>query len=236
MKLHEYLSQLDIKDIEVIGNNLEVIDGYDMKETFSKIYMVKLIVENRLLNIDYLYRLLDNRAKVKFDCEVLENIKRITFGIDDRNEKNTELLEKCGLIFNGHQIPEDLRILLIDKYIKELIANPESPIIYNKHTPFLKLILFVSRIYYNEKVLINTGEIYKYKHIKIIISYLLSKNIIVYVENKYMVLNMDNYDKWIKGKKEIINDFYYYFLENNNKLKVKDLFYRLMSIQVNPEE
>lgn len=41
--------------------------------------MIKLIVSNRLLNAKYLYELLDNQLKVKFDSEVLENIKKITF-------------------------------------------------------------------------------------------------------------------------------------------------------------
>ncbi|OBR90025.1 hypothetical protein CLRAG_36170 [Clostridium ragsdalei P11] len=236
MKLHEYLSQLDIRAIEIIGNNLEVIDNYDMKEKFSKSYMIKLIVNDRLLNANYLYKLLDNKAKVEFDYEVLENIKKITFGINVKNQNNIDQLAKCGLIFDGQHIPEDLRKLLINRYRKELVVNLKNPVIYNKHTPFLKLILFVSRIYYNEKVLINTGKLYNYNYKKIIISYLLSKNLITYVENKYITLNINNYDSWIKGKKGIINEFYSYFFKSKSKLKVKELFYRLMSIQVNIEE
>lgn len=236
MKLCEYLSQLDKKDIEVIANNLEVIDGYDMKKEFGNKYMIDLIVHDRLLNINYLYALLDNKVKVKFDYEVLEDIKRITFGINVKNENNTELFEKCGLIFDENHMPEDLRELLVNKYRKELIANLQNPVVYNKHTPFLKLILFTSKIYHDEKVPINTGEIYKYKYIKLIKSYLISKNLVTYVDNKYITLNIDNYSKWIKGKKEIIKEFYDYVFTNNHKLKVKELFYRLMSIQINTEE
>jgi len=141
-------------------------------------------------------------------------------GIYPKNENSVKSLKECGLIFNKNVIPEDLRVLLIDKYRKELIANPVNQVLYNKHTPFLKLILFTSKIYHDGKITKNIGEIYKYKHIKLIISYLFSKNLVSYVDNKYIVLNIDNYDKWLKGKNEIIKEFYNYIFENSNKIKV----------------
>ncbi|MFW2490251.1 hypothetical protein ACN077_17055 [Clostridium chromiireducens] len=236
MRLQEYLFQLDKKEIEVICINLEAIDKNDMNKDLGKKYMIDLIVRDRLLNSKYLYAMLDNKLKVKFDDDTLRDIQRITFGISIENEKSIELFRECGLIFNKNQVPEDLRTLLIDKYRKEFIVNLEDPIIYNKQTPLLKLILFTSRIYQDGKIMMNTKKSSKYKYIKLINSYLLSKNLVRYVENKYMSLNIDKYYAWASRKKDIIKEFYEYVFENNNQPKIKELFYRLMSIQGNENE
>lgn len=236
MRLQEYLFQLDKKDIEVICNNLEAIDKSDMNKDLGKKYMIDLIVRDRLLNNKYLYAMLDNKLKVKFDDDILRDIQRITFGISIENEKSIELFRECGLIFNKNQVPEDLRTLLIDKYRKEFIVNLENPIIYNKQTPLLKLILFTSRIYQDGKITMNTGELSKYKYIKLINSYLISKNLVKYIENKYMSLNIDQYYAWASRKKDIIKEFYEYVFENNDQPKIKELFYRLMLIQGNENE
>lgn len=233
MKIREYLLKLDKSNIKVIGNNLEVIDEFD-KCNFSKKHMIDLIIRDRLLNREYLYNFLDNKGKVKFNCNMLEIIKRITFGLSVESEEYINLLEECGFIYNKRCMPEDLRVLLIDKYRKEVIVNIEDPVLYNKHTPFLKLTLFTSRIFHDGKIKKDTGKNHKY--IRLIISYLFSKNLVVYVEDKYMTLNIDNYNKWYEGEKEIIKEFYDYFFANINKLKVKELLYNLMSIQLNREE